>query len=712
MANFSDHIRIFVDTVSDVTGFRTFRTEVQAADGVLGKLKAGSSAVWSAISENAGLAAAVIGGALIKAGISAIDKFDAMAIAARNLASATGLTVEQASRWIGASKDMGVNQDLLFHGMSQIAKHINDDVWAKYGIQVHDAAGQLRPVNDILLDAAGLFDSMGNATQRAAAGEALFRRGYRTLSPLFAQGKEALKGYLATVEDSQVITGHELAQAEQNIRAQKDLKQAFGALSLELGHLLVSATPIIKVLTDVVNPVVKLGTAALGTVTGVHQATDGFQDFFGAIGQSGTATKSMQDITDQLWNMAKAGGKAQSFFTNFKDNISNFGPALTGDVNYSAENFRNLKSSLNDLAKDSPESAAAVVQSLKAVVAAAQNGDKYAKDAVSAYALNGRKIADLSAQYTSLSDAQQETGLETRRLTDNTLDYADAQQQAEDDAKALEQQIAANQKAQAELNAIVEEARKKLDDYRKSVDDIRKSQLDAVSSTGDYEQSVRDVQSAYIDLQKKIQDNIETQKDSKASDLDKQQALIDVANAQKDVTDRIYESAKAYAASRGDQEGSTTAINDTINALIIAKQQYPELGDQIDAYITKLKNIPPTVDTNVMLHLNAHLDNIIIDGETHAAGSTTLNVGSRVAVNRSAKGGPVSGLTTLSEEGHELVFLPHGSAVLGASQTANREASMGTSHATYYSTIVMPPGLSPEGVASAARIFERRGGRK
>lgn len=707
MAEFTEHIRILISSASDVTGIKNFRTEVANADGALGKIKAGGSAVFSAIGANAGLAALVIGGGLVKAGIDAVDKFDAMAVSARNLATATGLTVEQASRWIGAAKDMGVNQDLLFHGMSQIAKHIESDVWATYGIQVHDAAGQLRPVNDILLDAAGLFDSLTNSTAKAEAGEALFRRGYRTLAPLFEQGKAALQGYLASVEDSQVITGHELAQAQENIRAQKDLKQAFGSLSLTLGELLVSAAPVLRVVTDLVNPMVGLASAAIKTFTGVHQATDGFEEFFNALEKK----QSIEEVVQHLDDMTSAGSKANGFLTNFGRTWSEAFSTGDDDAKVRAENWADFTKELKDTAQNSPQAGSAIVSALHDVLNASDAGNEAAKKAVDNYGLTIEKVNQLAAEYSNMSDASQETNLETNRLTDATIDYADAQKIEEEALKEAQKAIDDHKKALQEQQKAADDGAKANKDYRDSINDIRKAQEDAVPHVADFEQSVRDVDSAYFDLQTQEKENIKTQKDHKLSDDEKAQSTRDVATAQHELSGKILEMAQDYAASRGDVEGSTASINDQIAALEIAKTKYPELAGEIDQFIAKLKSIPPEVDTNVKLHLDAHIDNIIVDGETHAAGST--GIFSKVAVNRSATGigaGWRGGFTTLGEQGGEAVFLPQGSRVLGASQTAQMD---GMSHIVDNSTHIyhLPPGLSPSVIAAAQREYERRGGR-
>ena len=88
--------------------FGDFKTAVNNAEGGLGKFKAGSKSIMDSVSANAGafaLAGAAAFFAFAKAGI---DAFQKLAIESGKFADATGLAVDQASRWIEVTGDIGV----------------------------------------------------------------------------------------------------------------------------------------------------------------------------------------------------------------------------------------------------------------------------------------------------------------------------------------------------------------------------------------------------------------------------------------------------------------------------------------------------------------------------------------------------------------------------------------------------------------------------
>ena len=691
MADFNEHIKIIIESVSDVTGIKAFKTAVHDADGVVGKFKAGASSAFETLKAHAGTAAIVAGAALVKFGLDSSKAFDDMAVAARNLAVATGLTVEQASRWIGAAKDMGVSADLLFHGMAQIAKHIDDDVWAKWGIQVRDAAGEMRPINDILLDAAGLFDSLGTEQEKAAAGEQLFRRGYRTLAPLFEQGKAALEGYLGAVEKGQVITSSELAKAQEDIRAKKDLGQAVHSLGLEFGQFLTKVAPAIVVVAKFITTVVGGITGVTGFFFGIDKGTQAFQDFFKVTAQGGGSIKK---IGDELKGMVDASQDAHGFFRSLTTDLFN---SRWDDVN----------EQVKKMGKESPAAVMDVVDSLKALKDQADAGDESAKKLVKDYELTDEHLKQLAGySVPALTDAMGQAEVAAKQQAEAEQDLKDRETEVKEATSKHTEEVQAANKAAADYAET-------LDTYIKRMDEIKKAHLDAVGASEDFDQTLRDLDSSYYDLTGKIEENTKTQKDHHKDDGEKEQSTRDLATAQHELAAGVLDASGKYAESKGAIDGSAAAIKAQIDFLNLSKAKYPELTPIIDGYIAKLTAIPTDIKTRVSV--TGHLDSIIIDGETHAAG--TVNIIARTNVIRTATGTPnyQGGFTTLNESGREAVALPPGTKVIGASQTANGEMGVGTQQASYLdqsTTIInLPPGINPDAVAYADRNYRRRGGR-
>jgi len=229
-----------------ISGMRRFRQAVADADGFMGKFKAGASSAFGALKQHSAEAALAAGVALVAFGVKAVQAFEDAAKAARDLGDATGLTTEQASRWIAVADDMGVGADQLSTAFGRVAKTLDAKVWESYGIATRDASGRARQVNEILLDSFDVLAQTTNATERARIGNELFGRGYANIAPLLGKSREAMEAYLRSVERGQVITAAEERKAERMRLAQDALADAFGEVQLAVGEVLVELAPLIE----------------------------------------------------------------------------------------------------------------------------------------------------------------------------------------------------------------------------------------------------------------------------------------------------------------------------------------------------------------------------------------------------------------------------------------------------------------------------------
>lgn len=229
-----------------IGGMRRFRQSVADADGFMGKFKAGASSAFGALKQHSAEAALAAGVALVAFGVKAVQAFEDAAKAARDLGDATGLTTEQASRWIAVADDMGVGADQLSTAFGRVAKTLDAKVWESYGIATRDASGRARQANEILLDSFDVLAQTTNATERARIGNELFGRGYANIAPLLGKSREAMEAYLRSVERGQVITAAEERKAERMRLAQDALADAFGEVQLAVGEVLVELAPLIE----------------------------------------------------------------------------------------------------------------------------------------------------------------------------------------------------------------------------------------------------------------------------------------------------------------------------------------------------------------------------------------------------------------------------------------------------------------------------------
>ena len=180
-------IRFLGDSKNLITGtdaaessLKKLKTQIANTDSTFGKLKIAGGGATDFIKEHAGAMALGAGAALVGFGIKAVGAFEDTAKAAIDMSKTTGLGIEDASRWIGVGKDYEIGADTLTGSIGKITKSISDVKWADFGIATHNAAGQARDANDILLDTLSKLSAMPNKTAQAQEGFKLLDRGRHT----------------------------------------------------------------------------------------------------------------------------------------------------------------------------------------------------------------------------------------------------------------------------------------------------------------------------------------------------------------------------------------------------------------------------------------------------------------------------------------------------------------------------------------------------
>lgn len=295
MANYFEKITVLIDVTTDkaVNGFKDFKSAVTQAEGMTGKFKAGVGSLKGSLSGMLtgpqGMAAA--GTAIAAAGAFAFDsaqKFIELARSTEQLATATGLTNEEASRLLEVFGDLGGDASALQGALSKIPKTLDSGKWEEYGIATKTAGGELRSTNDILLDGLERLRQIQDPTARAAAGIDLFGKSWATLAPLINQSDEALRESLRTVSEAKVYDERKIASAKKLAAAQDAVVDAFDDFALAVGEATAELAPLIEDMGELLGLVNKLagfevaGKSAFGWLTELDP-TKPFRDAAGYI---------------------------------------------------------------------------------------------------------------------------------------------------------------------------------------------------------------------------------------------------------------------------------------------------------------------------------------------------------------------------------------------------------------------------------------------
>lgn len=245
-----DKITVIIDVVTDkaTAGINSFKTSVKEAEGFTGKLKAGTQSLGQTFGVAAKNPAVMAGAVTAVAGaaIMAAHAFEDTAKTAIDLGAATGLSTEQASRWVAVGDDLGITAEELTKGIGRLGKTLNSGMWEKYGIETRDAAGNARDANDIMLDALDVLGKVKNETERTRIGNDLFGRGYASLAPLIGKTRAEYEGMLGSVERGQVITEKEAKKAERLRLAEDALSDALNEVTMAVGEIVAEMAPFIE----------------------------------------------------------------------------------------------------------------------------------------------------------------------------------------------------------------------------------------------------------------------------------------------------------------------------------------------------------------------------------------------------------------------------------------------------------------------------------
>jgi Phage-related minor tail protein len=102
-----------------------------------------------------------------------------------------------------AAKSAGVDLDSAAHALSKLQQNVGQAIlggtqkgaFKRLGVDVQDATGKARPLNEIVLDLAESFKKLPDQTTRAAYAAQLFGRQGRLLLPVLMKGREGIEEF-------------------------------------------------------------------------------------------------------------------------------------------------------------------------------------------------------------------------------------------------------------------------------------------------------------------------------------------------------------------------------------------------------------------------------------------------------------------------------------------------------------------------------------
>ena len=160
----------------------------------MGKFQAISSSAFSAVKANAVAfatgAAAAIGTFVVKSVMS----FQNLALEAGKFADATGLSTEQASRFIEVAGDIGVESAVVEKSIGFMNKTLGNTpgLFEDLNLEIERTSSGATDVNGTFLNVIDRLNKIEDPAARAAAGTKLLGRSWTELSELVAMGSKDL----------------------------------------------------------------------------------------------------------------------------------------------------------------------------------------------------------------------------------------------------------------------------------------------------------------------------------------------------------------------------------------------------------------------------------------------------------------------------------------------------------------------------------------
>jgi len=165
----------------------------------------------------------------------------------------TGESAESASALIAVGKKYGVSADGMAKAMRMLGvKAVNNGKdFAKYGLTVKDAHGQLLPAAKILENVADKYKQLGGGLKGAVFVQKLMGRGSMQLVPLLQEGSAGLKAMEADAAHmGLVLTKDNMTAFSKFTEAQKRFNQAMLGVQITIGSKLL---PVLAELATQVN---------------------------------------------------------------------------------------------------------------------------------------------------------------------------------------------------------------------------------------------------------------------------------------------------------------------------------------------------------------------------------------------------------------------------------------------------------------------------
>jgi hypothetical protein len=236
--------------------FGKFKADIAAADGAMGKFKAGSKAAFDSVKAHAATFAIGAAVALGTFALKGAKAFTDLALAAGKFAEATGLTTQQASRFMEVAGDLGIETNVLEKSINKMNVQASKSpkLFDEFGVEIAKTANGAVNANETFLNVIDRLNKIKDPAERARVATQLLGKGWQDMAELVGQGSDKLRESLKNVSDQKVIDPEEVARAREFRGAMDDLKDKFEDFAISLGEgILPLLIDFLELATDIID---------------------------------------------------------------------------------------------------------------------------------------------------------------------------------------------------------------------------------------------------------------------------------------------------------------------------------------------------------------------------------------------------------------------------------------------------------------------------
>lgn len=282
-----------------------FATDVSKAEGKLSSLSKSANRFGFAI------------GTAISGAVGAVAGLTAVAInfadELNDMSHKTGVSAEVLSGWGYAAKQSGTDIESLSAALPKLAKNIaaaadegsrQSELFKALGINVKDAKGNLRSVEELLPQIADRFKALDNETTETALAMELFGKSGAALREFLDNGSDGIDALVKRARELGVVVGQDTVNAADEFNDKlADLK------ALALGFGLDIAAKLLPALNDTVDKLIDIAKEGSLAANAVEVISAAFSAGVGTINLYNKAVASLSIEIERVINSVKGIGQ-------------------------------------------------------------------------------------------------------------------------------------------------------------------------------------------------------------------------------------------------------------------------------------------------------------------------------------------------------------------------------------------------------------------